>query len=318
MKSNKSCGRKRKLFVSAWLILRILFDGRQSSSASLNSTNFQYGVNSKSEISRVLEKESLKYQKNSSQPEQIMKSSETTRNIPRGGDGNSSQRSKFTAGAKAKDAAKRNFTRRQKNKKVAPSQRSGGSIFTNAFTSEPNFPARPGGNVDGLFGRSTPRPSSDSRNPGCASGPRSITVLSGQRHSDESTRLTAYDGLEAKLTDKTENHVTSKHGHEFGVDDPLPRNPNQKPTKYKQTRTPINNENKAKVRDEIQSILSNPDTHIYSDVKIRGIQGQVYHCEYTDRIVGIHTEGEFAGQIMKAQPITDIQLELLRELNKID
>ena len=185
MKSTQSSGKKRKLLVSGCLILRILFGGRQSSSASPNSTNFQYGVNSKTEISRVLEKESLKYQKNSSQPEQIMKSSEITRNISLGGDGNSSQRSKFTAGAKAKEAAKINFTRRQGNKKAAPSQRSGGSSFANAFTSEPNFPARPGGNVDGLFGRSTPRPSSDPNNPGCASGPRFITVLSGQRHSDE-------------------------------------------------------------------------------------------------------------------------------------
>jgi hypothetical protein len=56
MNSNKSRGRKRKLFASALLILRILFGGMQSSSASSNSTNFQNGVNSKTEISRVLEK----------------------------------------------------------------------------------------------------------------------------------------------------------------------------------------------------------------------------------------------------------------------
>jgi RNase P/RNase MRP subunit p29 len=53
-------------------------------------------------------------------------------------------------------------------------------------------------------------------------------------------------------------------------------------------------------------------------VSIRGIQGRVYHCKETDNVVVIHTEGEFAGKIMKAQPISDQQLDLLRELNKLD
>ena len=120
------------------------------------------------------------------------------------------------------------------------------------------------------------------------------------------------------MTDKSLNHLTSKHGHKFGVDDPLPRNPNQKPTKYEQTRTRLNNENKAKVREEIKSILSNTNSDIYPDVLIRGIQGKVYHYKDTNCIVGIHTEGEFAGQIKKAQPITTRQLKILKEKNKIN
>lgn len=51
----------------------------------------------------------------------------------------------------------------------------------------------------------------DPRNPGCVGGPRSITVLSGQRNSDESTKLTAYDGFEIKLTDKSENHFVKRN-----------------------------------------------------------------------------------------------------------
>ena len=97
-----------------------------------------------------------------------------------------------------------------------------------------------------------------------------------------------YDGFKAKLTDKSASHLTSKHGHKFGVDDPLPRNPNEKPTKYKQTRTRLNNENKAKVREEIKSILSNTNSDIYPDVSIRGIQGRVYHDKDTNRVVSIH------------------------------
>jgi hypothetical protein len=76
-----------------------------------------------------------------------------------------------------------------------------------------------------------------------------------------------------------------------------------------------------KVREEIKNILSNTKntkSDVYTDVSIRGIQGRVYHCKDTNRVIGIHTEGEFAGQIMKAQPISDPQLDLLRELKILD
>ena len=72
------------------------------------------------------------------------------------------------------------------------------------------------------------------------------------------------------------------------------------------------------VREEIANLLINRKTHIYPNVKIRGIQGRVYYCPNTYRIVGIHTEGQFSGQIMKAQPISKRQVELLENLNIID
>jgi hypothetical protein len=53
-------------------------------------------------------------------------------------------------------------------------------------------------------------------------------------------------------------------------------------------------------------------------VSIRGIQGRIYYCEETNCFIAIHTEGKFAGQIMKAQQISDRQLEVLQALNKID
>jgi len=150
-----------------------------------------------------------------------------------------------------------------------------------------------------------------------------LTVLSSQNNPsssvEQNTRtMKAHDGFKAKLTDKSASHYTSKHGNKFGVDDPLPPLPNQKPTKYKQVRTRLNKENQAKVRKDIESILSNPKSDVYTDVSIRGIQGRIYHCPDTNRIVGIHTEGEFEGQIMKAQPVSDPQLDFLRELNKFD
>jgi len=203
-------------------------------------------------------------------------------------------------GARARsDARKATANSRPK----AAKSKAGGSSFAEALVpntwkrSRPaaanrlaqQFQTGPAEGGNGLFGRFSARPTPDPFNPGCAGGPRSITVLSGQRNSDSSTNLTAHDGFKAQLTDKSTSHLTSKHGDKFGVNDPLPRNPNQKPTKYKQTRTRLTKENKAKVCDEIKSILSNPKSDVYIDTSIRGIQGRVYHCKETDGVVGIHT-----------------------------
>ena len=84
-------------------------------------------------------------------------------------------------------------------------------------------------------------------NPGCAGGPRSITVLSQSKSSkqDSVREISAHDGVKGRLTDKSTKHLTSKHGHEVDIDDLLPPNPNQKPTNYEktQTRTRINKKN---------------------------------------------------------------------------
>ena len=121
--------------------------------------------------------------------------------IPRGGDNTQPGKpSKFSPGSKAKSAAKRDFARRQTGKK-ATIGRSGVSPFAQAFTVEPKFPARTGRNINGLLGLFFAQPTPDPYNRGCARGPRSIIVRSGQRNSAESTKLTAYDGFEAKLTD---------------------------------------------------------------------------------------------------------------------
>ena len=96
------------------------------------------------------------------------------------------------------------------------------------------------------------------------------------------------------MTDKSTNHLTSKHGDVLGIDDPLPANPNQKPTKYKQIRTRVNKENKEKFGDIIiiEEILKDPTTEPYPDVSIRGIKGHGYHTEKYGEFgffVGIHT-----------------------------
>lgn len=126
---------------------------------------------------------------------------------------------------------------------------------------------------------------------------------------NSSKNLRTRDGFNVKLSEKSTNHLVSKHGHIFGIDDPLPPSSNQKPTLYPQTRTRVNNGNRKEFQDRLQNILLDPETNVYRDVDIRGIKGRVYHCAKTDSIIAIHTEGEFAGQIKKS---TTNQFETIR------
>ena len=240
-------------------------------------------------------------------------------------------------GPKAKaDARNAMNNRSPKGAKSKP----GGSGFAEAWVQNPSNRARPaaanrlaqqlqpsqaeGGN--GLFGRFSARPTPDPSNPGCAGGPRSITVLSGQRNANSSTNhsireITAHDEVKGKLIDKAVNHFTSKHADALGIDDPLPPSPNQKPTKYKQTSTRINNENKKKVGDILEKILEDPNTEVFPGISMRGIAGHGYYTEdYGEYgfFVGITTEGKLADQITKAQPVSPDQLEKLRTLNSIN
>jgi len=189
----KPRGRKRKLFASAMLILRLFFGGLQSASASSNPKTFQSGGNSKTEISRTLDQESSMIanlnQEDSTRSELVPEggqltldtpSGQITLGLPRGGE----WQPKSGPGPRAKADARKAAANRAGNSKAGNSQ-SGGSPFAEAFTVEPKFPARPGRNEDGLFGRFTPQPTPDPHNPGCAGGPRSITVLSGQQNQSE-------------------------------------------------------------------------------------------------------------------------------------
>jgi hypothetical protein len=65
----------------------------------------------------------------------------------------------------------------------------------------------------------------------------SITVLSQSVISNKIhvREITAHDGVKGRLTDKSTNHLTSKHGHVLGIDDPLPPNPESKAGKYHRT-----------------------------------------------------------------------------------
>ena len=270
-------GKKRKILFFAILIIRMSLSGIQHFPVSCNSTDFE-----------------------------AIRSYKTTFIVSPGGD-NGFKSGKLTMGSKTKS-----FAKRRTGKKLT--KQSGKSPFVQSFTARRNFSLRPG-NVNKLPVRSIFQPSLDPWNVQCgAAGPRSITIVQARRGDpNEFTKLRTYDDFEIKLTSKSEDHFTSKHGHNFGVTDILPPPANQKPTEYEQVTTRLNTENKLKVREEIKNLLLDTNSDIYNNVCIRGIRGKIYHNNEANNIVGIHIEGKFAGQVIRAQPISVKQLRFLRE-----
>jgi hypothetical protein len=129
--------------------------------------------------------------------------------------------------------------------------------------------------------------------------------------------ITTYQGEEFLLTDKSLSHLTTKHGHKFGINDPdtSPIRPNKNRGDYKSQliRTKNTKVNKNIVFEEIRSIMEDPQTKVSKSIKIRGIKGTVFHCEKTDIVVGVHKKKEFKNQTKKAQSISLKQLSRLKE-----
>lgn len=131
-------------------------------------------------------------------------------------------------------------------------------------------------------------------------------------------KITFFDGYEAETLNSSLDHLLSKHGHTFGIDERLQLNPNQKPTKYPQIRTKINGANRNQYRENLKQFGQNPDLTVFEDVLIRGEPGKAYFCEETQRVIDIATEGLKAGQIIKAQPLGQFQINILCTQNRID
>lgn len=241
-------------------------------------------------------------------------------------------------GARARNDARCNS---QKNIKRSQSRQSG-SLFADALSQNYSNRSRsqklqkfqphqlkPG--HGGFVNRFRRQPTPDPYNPGCASGPKSITVVSSQQEGNLSKnqdvrKIITRDNKKTVLKDKSANHLTSKHGHVVGITDPLPVPSNQKLKKYPsaEIRTRINKKNKQTMGNKIEEILQSPDTKIFSNITMRGIPGHGYFTSnyiYKDNVgffIGITTDNEFDNIIIKAQPITTRQFKMLETLNKID
>ena len=90
--------------------------------------------------------------------------------------------------------------------------------------------------------------------------------------------------------------MTFKHGHNLGINDPLPMNQNKKLTLFDQTQTRIKKKNTGLFIDKIEGILKDSQTKTFEHVNMRGINGQGYLTTKYGKdgfFVGIHNEGAF-------------------------
>lgn len=125
------------------------------------------------------------------------------------------------------------------------------------------------------------------------------------------------DEQPVKITSKSKKHLTSRHAHEVGLDDPVLLNPNQKPSKYpiNNGRTKTTEENAEGFTDIVEEILQSSESDYFSEVDIRGTRAHRYlntnYGKGEGSSVGIHEEGEFKGQVKKAPSLSEEQLDNL-------
>jgi hypothetical protein len=153
------------------------------------------------------------------------------------------------------------------------------------------------------------------------------TALEARKGSAESKvyQLETCDGRKWGLTDKSSSHLVSNHGHDIGINDLLPVNPNQKLSKYpsKNLRTRVNEENKRIFRNTLQEYLLDLDTDVRRGITIRGQEGIGYlttkHPGDTKwYFMGGPIEGPLKNNILRAQGISPQQYEILITQNRID
>ena len=95
--------------------------------------------------------------------------------------------------------------------------------------------------------------------------------------------ITFHDGKKADLSNKSVNHLLANHGHTFGINDPLPKQPKRK-SQYTQIKTKTNNKNRNQFRDNLKDFAANPKTVLYDNIKIRGEDGFGYFCQNKNNI----------------------------------
>jgi hypothetical protein len=133
-----------------------------------------------------------------------------------------------------------------------------------------------------------------------------------------SEKIIFLDGYEAEIVNSSVDHLLSKHGHSFGINDTLITDPNQKPTKYPQIRTRINSCNRIHFSESRREFAQGSNLIVFENVNIHGPLGKIYFSEETGRVVALETQGPNAGKITKAQPISGGQINILRGQNRLD
>ena len=77
-----------------------------------------------------------------------------------------------------------------------------------------------------------------------------------------------------------------------------------------------------KFTDVVEDILQSPESEFFPEVTMRGIKGRGYfNKNYGDGegfFVGINDEGEFKGQVKKAQSVSPKQYRILEDTKSVE
>lgn len=136
------------------------------------------------------------------------------------------------------------------------------------------------------------------------------------------------EGSKSILTRASSKHLCAQHGYSVGINDQLPPNPNAKPTKHKRIITKTDNpKNELYFCGIINAIIKDPKSEIFEQIDMRGIDARAYYTpnnygpdnpKYKGFVIGVAKNGEHAGRLLKAQPMTDKQLTKLRKFKIIN
>lgn len=135
------------------------------------------------------------------------------------------------------------------------------------------------------------------------------------------TTLTTFDGRSYEASNQSLDHLLPKHGHTFGIDDRLPRNPDQKDNGYEDNkiRTRLNPENRDQFRENVNEFGKNPNLVPFYDVLIRNKPGDIYYCPITQRCIATQNDPVTGTRtLIKAQPMSPVQLDHLKDTHRFE
>nr|ULD16180.1 hypothetical protein [Cylindrotheca closterium] len=110
----------------------------------------------------------------------------------------------------------------------------------------------------------------------------------------QNNSINFFDGFIAKIDNTQLDHIVSKHGHQWNIDDIDVKgtegaNRNSSPGVPKQVRTRTTAENRRKLLTNIRDMASRSDLEVFPNYPISGDMGRAYLCPDTGLFLGIDT-----------------------------
>ena len=141
---------------------------------------------------------------------------------------------------------------------------------------------------------------------------------SGQNSPDYTETIQTFDRKSMDIPNRSLDHLLSKHGHNFGVNDPLAMDPKQKDTNYfeRKIRTRLTPENWKQFRNNIKQFGQSKNLISFYGVKMHDKIGDVYYCPKTKFCISAIVDPVSDERTLnKAQPVGPSQLKELTTQN---